>query len=261
MSVAHTANFNGNDFASAVPGLRILATNTYVPSTRTLTNTPVARANKSVTSSAFNRERRLQVTVSIGQDTRELLDLAIDKLKTILQGLEKTLILDYGGGLRQWTATWDNNMAFSDMAGGHATIVIPFIAADGHGYDTSTTSLVNSILTGASRTENVFFAGSAERQQPIITVTLTSVTSGTSHGITLTNPATGQAIVINRTAWAAADVLVVDVAARTVQVNGTNVAFTGPFPEWALGAGTLQYADTFTSRKFTLNVIYRKRYI
>jgi hypothetical protein len=260
MSTAHTANFNGNDFASSVPGLRVIATNTYVPGSRTITTNPIARANKSVTSSAFNRERHLQVTVEIGQDSRELLDLAIDKLKTILQGLEKTLILDYGGGLRQWTATFDNNMAYSDMAGGHATIVIPFLAADGNGYDTTTTALVNSVLTGSTRTENVFFAGSSERQLPIITITLTTVTSGTSHGITITNPATSQAIVINRTTWTNADILVIDTAAKTVQVNGTDVAFTGPFPEWALGAGTLQYADTFTARKYTLNVIYRKRY-
>lgn len=258
--MAHSANFNGNDFEASVPGLRVISTNPYVPSTRTLTNQPVADANKSATSSAFNRERRLVVTVDIGQNTRELLDLAVDKLKTILQGLEKTLILDYGGGLRQWTATWDNNMAFSDMAGGHATIAIPFLAADGHGYDTTTTNLFSSTFTGSSRTDSFIIAGSALTQQPVFTITLTAVVSGTSHGITITNPATGQAIVINRTAWAAADVLVIDTAAKSVQVGGTNIPFTGVFPEWALGPGTVTYTDTFTSRKVTHAGVHRRRY-
>lgn len=254
-------SFNGLDFENSVPGLRIVITDPYRAPNRTVTTNKIARTNKSVTSSAFFNDKKINITVEIGVNTRELMDVAIDQFKAILQAKEATLITTYGTVTRQYTATMDN-FSITGVAGGHSTIDVEFECADPYGYDTALTTLVTGAQTGASRTDNVTFGGTAEKQQPVITITLTKVVPGSNHGITITNPATGQAIVINRvTGWAAADVLIIDTAQKLITLNGSVIAFTGPIPEWDLGAGQIQYADTFTSRTFSIGVAYRKRYL
>jgi phage-related protein len=254
-------SFNGSDWETTVPGLKIVSTDPYRAPNRDVVTNKIARTNKSVTSAAWWRDKKFNVSVEIGRDTRELLDDAVDAFKAILQAREATLLSNYGSSTRQWTATVDN-IAITQVKGGHCIIDVEFEVAEPHGFDTASITLVTGSQTGASRTDNFTLLGSAEKQLPVITITLTTVTPGASHGITLTNPATGQAIVINRTTgWTAADVLVVDTAQKLVTLNGAAIAFTGPIPEWDKGAGSLQYADTFTSRKFTIGVSYRKRWL
>lgn len=254
-------SFNAFDLEQTVPGLKIVSNNPYVNPNRTLTTNPIARTNKSVTSSAYDKDKKLDVIVEIGQNTRELMDASLDILKQITQTREGLLIMNYATGNRQWTATKDN-ITPTDVLGGHGTFDIEFELADPYGYDTGTTTIVQGAQTGATRTDHVVFGGSTETQQPVITITLTKVTSGSNHGITITNPSTGQAIVINQvTGWTNGDVLVIDVANKNVTLNGNQIDSSGPIPEWALGAGLIQYADTFTSRTFSINVTYRKRYI
>lgn len=253
-------SFNGTDWETAVPGLKIVKTDPYRFPNRTVTTNQLARTNKSVTTSAFWKDKKFNVDIEIGRDTRELLDDAVDTFKGLLQAKEATLLSNYGSSTRQWTATVDN-VSEEDPQGGHIGMGIEFEVADPFGYDNSTTTIITGAQTGASRTDNINLLGSAEKQLPVITITLTSVTSGTNHGITITNPATGQAIVINRVAWTAADILVIDTAQKLITLNGTVIAFTGPIPEWDKGAGQIQYADTFTSRKFSIGVTYRKRWL
>lgn len=254
-----TANFNGSDFASVVPGLRIIATNPYQTPNRVLTTNPVGSANKSVTSSAYFTLKPLAVKIEIGQDNRDLLETAIDLLESILQAKEATLLLVQGGTTRQYTATLDS-LSVTDVQGGWAAITINFKASDPYGYDAAATNFASSRTTGSSRSNTYIFGGTAEWQAPVITITLNSLTGGTSKNMLVGNAATGQQITITRT-WTAADVVVIDSKLRKVTVNGTEVAFSGAFPEFNAGNGTLDYSDTLTTRDVTIATAYTKRYL
>lgn len=129
--------------------------------------------------------------------------------------------------------------------------------------NTSTTSALSvSGRTLATYSDNYTFLGSAPIQYPIYTYTLTAVTGGTAKTVLLGNANTGQQISITRT-WANSDVLTVDTTpnAISVKVNGVSVPFTGALPVFAPGAQTLDYSDNFTTRTFTISVVYYQRFV
>lgn len=255
-----TATFNAVALTT-VPGLIIISTNPYRPPNRSVDSSRLAASDKSVSPSAYYEGRKLNVAVEIGRNTRELLDDSIDALLAILQPREKALVLSVGSGTRQWTATYAN-MAFSNVKGGHATIDVEFLASDGMGYDVNSTSLFSTSLTGASSTTAFtgLLGGTAQWQQPTITITFNSLTGDSSDTVTVGNPANGQQVAITRQ-WANSDVLVIDSKLKKVTVNGTEVAFTGSIPEWERGtAGSIDYSDTFSARNRTMSAVYYKRY-
>lgn len=254
-----TASFNGSDFASSVPGLRILSTDPYRFPNKDLDISQLANADKSVTVAAFFKDKKINVRIEIGRDTRELLDDSIDTLNGILREREAALVLSVGSSTRQWTATFAN-MSFSDVQGGHAVIELEFQASDPLGSDVNTTQLFSTALTGATSATNFIVGGTAKWQRPVITITISALTGGTAKLVSVGNAATGQQVNITRT-WTAGDILIIDSKLKKVTVNGTEVAFTGAIPEWAPGSGTMDYSDNLTTRTRTMVGVYYKRYI
>lgn len=254
-----TASFNGYDLASTVTGLIIVNTNPYRMPNRDLTIGKIANTDKSVTSAVFFKDKKINIGAVISRDTRELLEASLDQLNLVLQDREKALVFSYGSATRKWTATL-SNISLSNVAGGYAELDIEFQCSDPMGFDVNSTNLFSVSRSGASSTDTFTVGGTAQWQQPIITLTLTSVTDGSSKIVTIGNSNTGQAISITRT-WASGDVLVIDSQAKTVKVNGAEVAFTGAIPEWNPGAGSIDYSDTFTARIMSLSGIYYKRYM
>lgn len=254
-----TVSFNGSDLASSVTGLIIISTDPYRAPNRDLAIGKIANTEKSVTSAAFFRDKKINVGVTIGRDTRELFEASLDQLNALLQVREAALVLSYGSATRQWTATM-SNVAVSEIYGGYATLNIEFQCSDPIGKDTSSTSLFSESLTGANKTHSFTIGGTAYWQQPIITITYSALTGGTAKNVVIGNAATGQQLTITRD-WAAADVLEIDSQAKTVKVNGVEVAFTGAIPEWNPGSGSMDYSDTLTTRTRTISAIYYKRYM
>ena len=254
-----TTSFNGYDLATYVTGLQIVATDPYRMPTRELNTDKIANTDKSVTSSAFYKEKKINITCDIARNTRALLDDSIDQLNLILQAREATLVVTFGSSTRQWTATLAN-IAMTDPQGGYARVTLEFECANGIGQDVNSTTLFSNNLTGSSNTQSFVLGGTAYWQQPIITITYSALTGGTSKVVTVGNSAIGQSISITRT-WAAADVLEIDCAAKTVKVNGVEVEFTGAIPEWNPGSGSMDYSDTLTTRTRSTSAIYYKRYI
>ncbi len=254
-----TASFNAYDLASTIQGLIVVATDPNKMPVRVLNTNAIASANKSATTSAYFTVKPVTIDIEIGADTREILDLRIDSLKQILQDEEATLLTSQNGTDRSYTATL-SGFNIQDSKGGWAAIELVFTCADPYGYATSSTTLASSTTTGSTRTNNFLVLGSAKWQLPVTTITLTALTGGTSKAITVDNPATGQSIVISRT-FTAGDVIVIDSKQRKVTVNGTEVAFTGAFPEYNPGAGQLNYSDTLTTRTVTIATTYVKRYL
>lgn len=254
-----TASFDGIDFASAVPGLSIVRTDPYRYPNRILNTSVVATGDKSVTPSAYLKDKKLNVGVEIGVNTRELLDASIDALYAFLQGREKALVLSYGTGTRQWYATLAN-VGISEVQGGHAILDIEFEVSDPAGSDVNSTSLFSTVLTGSSSTTSFIVGGTAPWQKPVVTITLSALTGGTNKAITVGNPANGQTLVITRN-WTAGDILVIGSKQEPVTVNSTEVSFAGAIPEWAPGTGSMSYSDDLTTRTRTMTGVYYKRYV
>lgn len=253
-----TASFNGYDLATYVPGLIVIAHNPYKFPNRKLNVQKIGNTDRSALTSAYYEDKKINVTVEIGRDTRELLDDSIDALNLILQEEEAALITNYGSGSRQWTATL-SNIGYSDVKGGHATLDLEFEMADPIGTATASTPLFSNTVTDNTTGGSFIVAGTAKWQKPLITITYSALTGGTNKTVTVSNGSTGQAVSVTRT-WTAADVLIIDATTGKVSVNGTEVAFSGAIPEWKPGTGTLVYTDNLTTRTRATNALYYKRY-
>lgn len=254
-----TVSFAGSDLAASVPGLIIVATDPYKFPTRQLSVGKVANTDRSVMSAAFYQDKKINVTVEIGQTTRELLEAAYDTLTALLQGQEQALVCSYAGGTRQWTATL-NDIVPDEIKGGHGTFDIIFECADPIGTDVNSTPIFSNNLSGASNTNNFILGGSAPWQMPVITITLTSVTGGTNKTMTLANTLNGQSVSITRT-FANGDVIVIDPRTEKVTVNGSEVQVSGSIPKFAPNvAAGLSYSDNFTTRIRQTTAIYYKRW-
>lgn len=156
-------------------------------------------------------------------------------------------------------------MAFSDVLGGHAVIDIEFLTADPMGIDPNAVGLFTTAFTNNNVTIpfNVAMAGTAEWQQPQMTFTFNDLTGGTGASVVIGNPANGQQITVTRN-WTVGDSLFIDArdGQQTVEVNGSEVAFSGSIPEFIKGqVGSLNYSDTLTTRNVSGSGSYYKRYV
>lgn len=253
------ANFNSVNIAS-VNGVSILATDPYKPPKRRLAINELARVSKSKVTGAFWTERRIIIKVAIQRTTRDLMEQSLDSLMTILQGQEKELVLSQAGGVRKYYCTLEDT-PIRRSGGSYIEMDLVFRCSDNYGYDTNYTTALNlTSITSSTRGDAIPFGGSAEWQSPVIRVTYGTITGGTGKVVTIGNNATGQSISIARD-FVSNDVIEIDSFNQTVKVNGTEVEFTGAFPEWAPQLGNWSYADNFTTRSFSAKITYYKRYI
>lgn len=255
---ANPVTFNGISLNS-ISGLTVLKIDPYRIPKRTLSTYSIARTHKSKTNSAFYTDKNILVKVGISRATRNLLEVSLESLINILHDLEADLIVPQGNALRRYTCTLADTV-FAQDGGSYVEIDLIFACSDRFGYDIAQTLLkqVTGFTSGQS-TNSFTVEGSAPTQAPKITLTYSALTGGTSKEVVIGNGSTGQAITISRT-WASGDVIVIDCLNRTVKVNGTDVSFTGAFPDFATGIGYLTYADQFTARTFNMTVNYYKRY-
>jgi hypothetical protein len=257
--------FNSNDIEALVAGLAVVSIPIFVPAKKTVTSYPLALQNKVKVVQSFFTGRILPVTCTITRPSRQALDQAFDALWPLISGTELPLTFVEGAGQRQYTATWaDFNLI--EQAGGYAKFDLLFTASDQYGYDpTYVTLLQQNGVTAQPLTWTMGDVdGSAEWQVPIITLTLTAVTGGSSVTLSIGNPASGQTCNITRS-WAANDVLEIDSRLKTVKVNGTLVDSSGAIPEWnpksivGTGQSKILVSDGLTTRTYNLNVkLYRR---
>lgn len=247
--------FNGYDLTS-VPGLTVLSTNPYIPPQRKINIADIIRTDRAKATSAFYTKRQISVKVGITAGSRALIEQALDSLMAMLQGVEKELIMNQGAGQRKYFATL-SDAVINASGGSYLEITLVFECSDRFGYDLQSTL---ALIVSYTATANIVFAGSAPWQAPIITITFSAVTGGTSKDVVVGNGVTNQKVTINRT-WVAGDVLVIDTLAGTVKVNGVEVAFSGALPLFTPGTGVFTYADTLSTRTLTGEVRYNKRYV
>lgn len=257
--VNYPAMFNGVELTS-ISGLTILKTDPYLPPKRKLTMANLSQSNNAKVSSAFYDDKPILIRVGITRATRALLEASLDALWTVLDTVEGELIINQGIARRKYYATLSDSIASKD-GGSYTELDLIFSCSDRFGYDLASTLLLQvSGATAGERTDTVTVAGSAPWQVPVITLTYSAITGGTTKEVTIGNSTTGQEVSIVRT-WSAGDVIVIDSFNKTVTVNGSIVDFTGAIPEWAPGTGFVHYSDELTTRTYSLTIRYAKRYV
>ncbi len=200
--------------------------------------------------------RRIHLSGSLNAASIAAMDALEDTFKGYFRERDQNLDKGHNGGTRRFVASVESLVIKRPGGLAFADFEVGLVCTDPFGRETSTTSALSaSGRTAATYSDNHTFLGNAPFQLAIATITLSAVTGGTAKTITWGNAGNGQAISVTRT-WAAADVLVINPVLNSVTVNGVEVDFTGAFPEFPPGAQSMAYDDGFTTRTFTISVVY-----
>lgn len=254
-------HFNDHDLSTITSGTASVTITRRDPHSlpkRELDAVKLARADGQKLVNAQYAEREIMIEGVISGGSRNDLEAVRDTILSYISAEEARLEFEQAGALRRYYCTMQDAI-FSNTEGGMTNFSLKFVASDPYGYDAASTTLsgLTGNITATPTTKTTTFSGSGT-QLPTITVTVTAVTGGTNATLSISNPATGQQIQVNRN-WASSDVLVINAVTRATTVNGVAVAYTGSFPEWSPGAASIIYSDTFTTRTATLGATYTIR--
>lgn len=242
-----------------LPGVKVNSLNYHNRASRLVTRKRVPRANKQKVTNVDESIKEIAVRITLSADTKEQFEQRRDTLLRYLAPVESVIELMQSGTARQYQGTiddfnWDET-PYALM--GQATFVI--VCSDPFGRATVyATARELTGITVANTTNGINEILGSYKVPTKITVTINSVTGGTSKYIRLVNPATGKQIQINGD-FANSDVFIIDGDAMTVTKNGVTCDFTGVFLEFDPGWATLQWLDTLTSRNVTIKVEYKRR--
>lgn len=203
--------------------------------------------------------KSITITGQIYDDTITDLDATLDLFRSYFMNQDANLDIAYGNSTRRYIATV--NSLQIDRPGGltSADFTIQFICTQPFGQDTGMSTVLSvSGRTSASYTDVVTFSGTAPWQRPIVTIVYATV-SGTGT-VSFGNNSNGQQLTVSGTR-SNGDTLVFDSRNKSVQLNGSDVAFTGAFPEFPPGLQAMAYSDGLSSRNFSYTVQYYPMYL
>ena len=207
--------------------------------------------------SQYRQKRFLMIGTIIGDDKDDL-EANIDSFKALMDQSSKNLDIDYSGTTRRFLATAVRcevkrdyfNMTF-------APFEIEFVVPAGVGYETARTEDTLAGITDLTQNESITIGGSVPPDDFQLTVTFTAENAITQmdfqangNKITLT-PAGG---------FNNGDIVVFDQENMKVTLNGTEVAYTGLFPQFYVGANAFLIELTGTSATYTRKTSYTKSY-
>jgi hypothetical protein len=245
---------------SSITGLTVLAINPYLPAKRNVTIAEIARTDTSKVNSTFYTSKQISIRVGLSGRTRRDVEQVLDNLLSIIQGEEKWLVVPQSSGTRKYLTTYKDYDVIQD-GGSYIELSLQFECSDRFGYDVDATPLLTvTNYTGATKSDQIGIAGSAQWQVPRFSLTIGAVTGGTAKTISYGNTAVGQQVDITRD-WLAGDTLVIDAYDHSVKVNGNDIDFSGAIPEWSPGTGNVYYQDNFTTRTVSYSLTYRRRWV
>lgn len=205
------------------------------------------------------KAKRFTANGHIQKTTVSELESALDAFKAAMAVKNQAFDIDYAGGVRRYAASAEN-IIITRSAPTSVGFSVEFLSPDGMGWDVESTELLAPSNVSASAQSFPVTVGGSYQAEPLITVTLNSVTGGTAKTITITNGVSLRGISITRT-WTTSDVLEIDSLTKSVYVNDVATDFLGQFPIWATGDGTIEYLDDFTTRSASISSSYTKRYL
>lgn len=223
---------------------------------RNLTRSKLARADRSVLTSAEYAEKTIIIEGIATGDTRAEMDINYQRLMGVLQVPEGTIRVTIGTSQVQWVGTL--SATSYQFVGKHIRFSFSFLCSNPIGSDRLTSTLLDVTVTDPSTTHVIQVDGSY-KALPVIKVLVNSLTGGTNKTIQVLNSNTNQGIQVTRT-WAAGEILTVDSYNKTVEVDDTFVDYQGVFPAFFPGERTFQHIDDLTTRSLDIDITYHKQY-
>lgn len=223
----------------------------------------LARQNLSKITASLYPQKTITIEGQIFGSSVSALETALDTFKAAMTPAANTanLDIDYAGGTRRYVATVQNLSITRGEALFAVGYSIEFLCADPWGRATSATTLKSAVaVTVSPSNQALTIGGTAPEQFLIISYTLTSFTGTAFNTIYFKNNTTGVLISITRT-WVAGDVVTIDIANKSVQVNGVEVDYDGVFPVFSTGSHTLVVSDNWSARSVSLTVTQLNRYL
>lgn len=231
----------------------------YGMPTREVKTVELARQDGAIQVAQRLGSRTITVEGQIKAEGKPELINAIDQLKAYLYSHNGTLVVvDEDGIERTWECT-PTNVAIvreggsADMAGYSIAFYCP------KPYSTSeAVELLNENIT----TQPVYLAlnvGGTYPANPVIVLTINSMTAG-EQTITVGNQTQDRSIEIT-TAFTAGDTITIDTDKKEVYINTVKSDYSGAFPSWGVGGGSLSYVDTASARDVDIVLTYNVRRI
>ena len=189
-----------------------------------------------------------------GTDQADL-DDNIDTFKELITRRSKDLDMTYGSGTRRYIVTASKiNIPREHYHIDYCPFEVEFIAPAGVGYDTTETTETQTGITDLTKNDAITIAGSAPPDVKL-TLTFTAENAITS----LDFLANGNKITLTA-AFTSTDVVVFDAENMKVTLNGTEVAYTGIFPEFFIGSNDYLIEAHGTSCTYNYTLAYTKTY-
>lgn len=247
--------FAGNDL-EAIVGAALVDHNFNDLPKREINIYKLARANKSVVTSAEYSSKEVTVRFHLKGCDRGDTEAVLQTLKSYLRPINQALIVSQGGLDVTYNSATMNEINY-EWFSNKILLTIVFIVADPIGFeDVDSTFVSTTNITVAAQSITINNAGSFDAE-PVVNLIVNTVTGGTSQSLSIKNETTGQGLTITRT-WANGDTVEIDSDNKTVTINGTNTDFSGLFPTFPPGNGSLGYTDTFTTRSVDISATYKK---
>lgn len=212
--------------------------------------------------------KTITLTGVIKDSTSALLDDRIDDVKELLSRQEKNLDIEYISGTRRFIASCTR----FDTARDHYHLTyVPFtitfaVSNPPFGKDLDTTTGSWDGLNDASATtitldtgEKSINFGGTRRPLPKLQFTINSCLG--LRNIKFTNNDNGDWIAVTKVHYQDGDALIIDCDALTVKINGTEVDYTGVFPQFVVGWNDFKVEFEGESYNADLDIIYYRLWL
>jgi len=235
----------------------------------------ISSAHRSVTTGSKFITKRAAVSLAVQGDDLHNLQAILGRIRQLTQYANRDVVLTFGVPINNAgdydldqtrTVTFKNaNLVSADMnhnATKGTVITVEFMIDDPIGVGGtqqtiySTTGKTTSLTTIDLST--IDLQGTFQEQYPVYTITINSLTNGTTPTLQIEN---GLNILTISQAFSAGDVVVIDTDGLSVKVNGEMVDLSGSFPFIADPNSIIYIRDTFSARNLNIEVKNNPRYI
>lgn len=225
----------------------------------------LARANGGVITDSTYGTKDIPVRGKIIGTGMTNVDALVDSFHAAMGVRNKDLDIAYNGSTRRYIATPARVTISRPVRGANwANFEVDFVVTE-YGKDTTaTTFYTNTSIATSGVTLPMTFGGSAPQQFLDIIVNVTAFdasNNGMTRSVTFTNPATTEALTVNRI-WTAGEQLIIRNSDKSVKVNGALVDWSGAFHTYAPEVSSIVVTHNFTtSVTMTGTFDYIKRYL
>lgn len=255
MNKSYQVKFNNNDI-SEVPGVFLYYFDSTDLPDRDIKIHKLARRSLSIVTSSEYTQKNVRVLMRICSGERHQTEETVTSVKGLLQPQNGELLVEQGLDFLKYTATM--NEFNIEWEGATAWVEIVFIASTPIAEGSSSNTLASFNITTPSDSAG-FTVGGSYLAEPIINITINSVTGGTG-SISIFNASTNQGITITQV-FNTGDQIEINCNTYNITLNGGNIDFEGIFLTFPPGAQRIGYTDTFTTRNVDVTVTANDRIV